>query len=464
MRIHLLIENAYASGGTVRTTFNTAGALAARGHDVEIVSVHRRRRVSFYAVPPHVRLRPLLDAYSAAREKRPASLLGRLRLKTVLWGLGKPSVLYARGDNRGGGRNFSLASDVALVHYLRTQRDGVVVGTRPGLNVAIARWARPTVTTVGQDHMNLKSYPSVLKGEIRRHYGDLDALVTLTASDARDYAKLLRRRTTVLSIPNGVPDVGDHHAALDPSSKIVVAAGRLTPQKGYDRLVKAWAIVSAEHPDWQLRIYGGGPPEHTEDLQQLIEDLGVQHTAHLMGATKQLWAEMSKASLYVMSSRYEGFPMVLLEAMAIGLPVVAFDCPTGPRDAIDHGVDGMLVRNGDIRGLAREMDALMRDFDTRRALGAAARRKAERYDVGELAIRWEKLFAELSADKAVSSRQSVRSLASRAWGHRLPRGARTALRRRGARGLLRAAVPAIRSSAQELRSRVALPGRRHGGS
>ena len=118
-----------------------------------------------------------------------------------------------------------------------------------------------------------------------------------------------------------------------------------------------------------------------------------------MGFSRQMHARMAGASLYAMTSRREGLPMVLLEAMAIGLPAVAYDCPTGPRDVIADGVDGYVVRDGDEEALAGRLAMLMDDPEARRRMGEAARAKAAAYDVARLAERWEALFADLAAAK-----------------------------------------------------------------
>jgi glycosyltransferase involved in cell wall biosynthesis len=271
--------------------------------------------------------------------------------------------------------------------------DGVLIGTRPSINLAIAHLAAPAVVRVGQDHMNLATYTDALRAQIRAVYPRLDLVSTLTEGDARAYRRALRRSVRVECMPNGVPDVGGHRAALD--AKVVVAAGRVTPQKGFDRLLPAWAEVVREHPDWKLRIFGDGPSE--KKLRKQIDELGIGDSAKLMGFTAKLHEEFARASLYVMSSRREGFPMVLLEAMAVGLPVVSFDCPTGPRDVIREGVDGHVVRNGDVHALAEAMKGLMADADRRRAFGAAAVEGARRYDLATIAARWEELLAEVAA-------------------------------------------------------------------
>jgi glycosyltransferase involved in cell wall biosynthesis len=196
-------------------------------------------------------------------------------------------------------------------------------------------------------------------------------------------------------VPNGLPPSGAPRASLD--AKVVIAAGRLTRQKGFDRLLRVWKLVADRHPDWELRIYGSGSGKRK--LRRQIRRSGISSTARLMGFTPRLHEAFTEASLYVMSSRREGFPMVLLEAMQAGLPVASYDCPTGPRDIVREGVDGHVVPNGDREALAAAMSGLMADTERRKAFGAAAVENAAQYDVARVAERWEMLFEELLATK-----------------------------------------------------------------
>ena len=393
MKIRLLIANAYVGGGTARTTLSTASALAQRGHDVEIVSVLRRREKLTFPLDPRVRVIDLVDEWSMKNGYAPRGIAREAWRR-----LGQPrrSLVGHRSDRRT--EEWSLYTDLELVRFLRSVRDGVLVGTRPAINLAMAQLTRPGVVRVAQDHMNLATYKPKLRQSMARWYPRLDAVVTLTAGDAAQYAPMLRGRTRVLDIPNGVPDLGGHRATLD--SKVVISAGRIARQKGYDRLLPVWARVAAQRPDWRLEIYGAGPPEIEEPLRRQVEELGIQDSARLMGRTSELFERMAESSLYVMTSRREGLPMVLLEAMGIGLPVIAYDCPTGPRDVITDGVDGYVVPNGDEQALEARMLELMDDPDARVRLATAARRTAADYDVARLAERWERLFEELAAAKA----------------------------------------------------------------
>jgi len=411
--------NGYTVGGTIRATYALASELAKR-HDVEIVSVYRRRTKPLLALDPAVRLRALTDLRTATRKEVEAASTPRERLRKA-WetrALARPSVLIDPADARHD--NFSGLTDANLLRFLLQTRDGVLIGTRPGLNLAIARYASRSVLRIGQDHLNLRSYSDALRAAIAAHYPDLHLLSTLTADDARDYRALLGRRTRVVTVPNGVPPLHGHRSTLD--AKVVVAAGRLVAQKGFDRLLPVWKLVSDRHPDWQLRIYGRGGDQ--EKLQAQIDELGIGDRAKLMGYSSKLAENLAAASLYVMTSRTEGFPMVLLEAMGVGLPVVSYDCPTGPRDLISSGVDGYVVANGDKFALESALLELIEDADKRRAFGAAALEKAAQYDAPAIAARWEELIEEVGAtrgDARADLKHALNHAARRLGGYEIRR-------------------------------------------
>jgi glycosyltransferase involved in cell wall biosynthesis len=409
MTIRFVLMNGYAVGGTIRATFTTAAELAKR-HDVEIASVVRHRDKPSFPRPKGVRLIGLTDLRSERMERLAAHRGPRARFQT--WAAAQRTRLMSSHDFRH--PNFNLLTDLNLLRYLLPLRDGVVIGTRPAINLAVAHVVSPSVVRVGQDHMNLRTYNDGLKAQIAAVYPRLDVVSTLTEGDADDYRRHLEGRTRVVCMPNGVPELGGRRAALD--AKVVVAAGRMGPQKGFDRLLPVWAKVAREHPDWELRIWGGG--KGIGKLRRQADELGIADSAHIMGFTSKLHEEFADSSLYVMSSRNEGFPMVLLEAMSAGLPVVSYDCPTGPRDIVREGVDGYVVPNGDRDALAAALGRLMDDAEMRKAFGAAAVEGAARYDIAAIAGRWEELLAETEAAKTGRRRTSagpmVNLLASRA--------------------------------------------------
>jgi glycosyltransferase involved in cell wall biosynthesis len=381
--VRVLLLHSYGLGGTVRTSFNLAETLEGK-RAVELISVMRRRDSPFLAFPRSAGVTVLDDQREGARHGRLARALGRL-----------PSVLVHPEDYAY--PYCSLRTDVALARRLRALRGGILITTRPAFNVLAARLCGDDVVRVGQEHMNFLSHRRRLARDIGRHYGGLDVLTVLTHADEQDYAHALAAAPTrVVRIPNAVPPLDGGLPALD--AKVVLAAGRLEVQKGFDLLIDAWRAVAREHPDWQLRIYGAG--RRRDALRAQILEHGLYDSVFLMGRTPRLGDALASASLFVLSSRFEGFGMVVVEAMSKGLPVVSFDCPRGPGEIITDGHDGIVVPNGDVDGLARGMLELIADAPRRRRYGAAAADSARSYDVGAIARRWDELLRELAAPAA----------------------------------------------------------------
>ena len=376
--VHILIMHAFGMGGTIRTVLTIAGHLARR-YDVELVSVVRRRDVPFFPMPPGVTVTSLDDR----RLGRSGTWLRRPLARS-------PSVLVHEEDYAFAA--CSLWTDVQIVRKLRSLQSGVLMTTRPAFNLIAAHLAPPTVITVGQEHLNFNAHRRGLAAAIRRGYPKLDALAVLTLDDLRDYGELLSPGPTrVVRIPNALPELpGDRSPLANP---LVVAAGRLTRQKGFDLLVEAFEKVVRERPDWTLRIFGAGPKR--AQLRKMILERDLYNNVFLMGATDNLGEELSKASIFALSSRYEGFGMVIIEAMSKGVPVVSFDCPRGPNEIIHDGDDGLLVENGNVDAFAEALLDVIRDDDRRRRMGEAAERTAQTFDVDVIGRQWDELLEQL---------------------------------------------------------------------
>ena len=215
----------------------------------------------------------------------------------------------------------------------------------------------------------------------------LDRLVVLTDKDKETWVEL----NNVQVIPN--PLSFNPTAVSSQIDKRVIAVGRYCHEKGYDYLLHAWTKVQKACPDWNLVFFGDG--DRTVYEQMLIDLKIDPKRCILNGRTSDIQSEYVKSSLAVCSSRFEGFGLSIVEAMACGLPVVSFDCPWGPRSIISDGVDGTLVENGNVDLLAENMISLMRDNDRRKVLADNAIRDVRRYDIEQIAQKWKELFEEL---------------------------------------------------------------------
>jgi glycosyltransferase involved in cell wall biosynthesis len=380
-RVVILIGSAWGMGGTIRAAHNLAGYLAATGREVQMLSAYQRRDTPFMGeFPAGVDVVALDDQREGVRPRWREALVRALR---------RPSVLMEPTDIRY--QDYSLLTDIQLVRHLR-RGAGVLIGTRPSLNILIARLAMPGWITVGEEQMNLHVHSAPLRKEMRRRYGRLDALAVLTERDRDDYREWLDGRAPRLErIPNTVRELDDRRADL--GAKVVLAAGRLTSQKGYDMLVPAWETVAAARPDWHLRICGRG--QHREKLEGMVRERGLEEQVTLAPAAEDLGAEMERASIYALSSRFEGFPLVLLEAMGKGMAPVAFDCPTGPADIIDDHRNGLLVPFKDVEALGAALLEMIEDEELRRRCGAAAVETARGYTMEAVGPMWDRLLADL---------------------------------------------------------------------
>lgn len=222
-----------------------------------------------------------------------------------------------------------------------------------------------------------------------------DKFVVLTEEDQKKWGAL----GNIVVIPNGVKDLKIiRKSSLE--EKRVIAVGRLDYQKGFDKLIDAWHLLMQNNPslqDWRLDIFGQG--EWRDLLNDKIRNLELSNSVKINKPSNDIFSEYGKSSLLVMSSNYEGFGMVLVEAMACGVPCVSFACPCGPQDIIDDGANGFLVAPGDIEGLANAMVKLMSDHSLRAEMGVEARKVTETFSEEAVMARWMKLFNEITAKK-----------------------------------------------------------------
>jgi len=255
----------------------------------------------------------------------------------------------------------------------------------------VAAADRARMPVIGMSHESYAaSRASTRYARVKKFYADVDRLLCLTQADADAWAAN-DRLTNVGAMPNPLTIVPGEPSPL--TEKVVVGLGRLSYEKGFDLLVEAWAKVADAHPDWTVRVYGGGPEE--DALRAQIAAAGLDGRFELMGQTDDVPRALREASVLAMPSRAEGWPLVLGEAMATGVPCVAFDCAPGIREIVTDGEDGVVVAPGNVTGMAEAIGRLVDDEQLRQAMGARALAAVERFTASAVADRWEREFDNL---------------------------------------------------------------------
>tara|TARA_R110002049_G_scaffold293219_7_gene478124 strand:- start:10473 stop:11582 length:1110 start_codon:yes stop_codon:yes gene_type:complete len=240
------------------------------------------------------------------------------------------------------------------------------------------------------------SFLNALKNKLKFKLMDLgaakyDAFVVLTHGNTKEW-----HLKNIQVIPNPLSFYPDKSDISSLNNKKILTVGNHGYQKGYDRLLQSWKIVVDKHPDWTLEIYG--KIDAKEKHKKLAKELGISHTVTIHPPIKNIADKYQEASIYVMPSRSEGFGMVLIEAMAYGVPCISFDCPSGPKDIIENEKDGYLIKNGAIEIFASRICALIESNILRVEMGKKARLKAEKYLPENIIPSWEELFKKLKQD------------------------------------------------------------------
>lgn len=382
MRITLVISS-LGGGGAERVVSNMANYWAVRGRAITILTATHGPRPPAYELHPKVFHRDLGFSRSSYRPVPDTGALRKLLEVYDSCSLAEQSIIVS-----------DLNLVAALRHALVETRPDVVLSFMDITNIRVLLAAHglrlPVIVSERCDPYDnfLGAGRELLR---RRLYPKAAYLAALNPDVLRHFAPLAGERGRVIPNPVLVPgnpraDDASGHCAAD---KTLTAMGRLAYEKGFDLLLYAFASVAARHPAWQLRIFGEGPLR--SELEELTRQLGLSERVRLPGFTNQSSEAMRQSDLFVAPSRSEGFGNVLAEAMACGLPVVSFDCPSGPRHIIRDGVDGVLVPPKDVPALADTLDRLMGDEAERARLAANAPEVLERFGMEKVMGMWEQL-------------------------------------------------------------------------
>ena len=247
------------------------------------------------------------------------------------------------------------------------------------------------VIVISWEHFNYYYHPTPkLRNKVRKtFYKHLDAIVTLTEQDKENYKKELDLRCPVYAIYNPIENFGSD-SIYDKESKTIISVGRLTYQKGFDRLVDLADEVLIPHPDWEWHIYGEG--EDREALQTSIKEKGLSNQLKLMGNVSDMDKRYRESAMFVMTSRFEGLPMTLLEAKEYKLPIVSYDIETGPREFIIDGKNGYLIKENDKSEMIKKINNYKRVEFSEKALD-----DTNKFELNSIINKWNDMFYNLNS-------------------------------------------------------------------
>ena len=370
--IFIVCNSIHELGGLVQWAHDIARLFSARGHRVHLIGVSPANEVRDYGsdlpyatttlhdrpVPPKVRMEGLTRVNPTARMR------------------------HRRRE--------------ALVNQAAEELSEIFRAARPGAVVIAAQvwameWVHRADTTgklvIGMSHESYEATrDSSRYARVKRFYADVDIHLVLTADDADAWAR--DGMSNIGAMPNPLMVRPVTMPTLEKPA--VVTLARLDHIKGIDLLLESWAQVAPHFPHWRLDVFGSGTEE--EALRRQARDLGLDDQQIFRGMTNDVDGALSDASVFALPSRGEGFPIALMEAMAYGLPVVAFDCAPGVRELLTDEESGLIINPGNVLGFAAALERLMKDADLRRRLGAQARESVARFMPDPIVDRWEELF------------------------------------------------------------------------
>lgn len=352
---------------------NKANWLVRNGYEISILTTDQKGRSSFFDFDPRIRFYDLGINYE---ENNGMSFLNKLIHYPFKQWKHKKSLKKLLSELKADVVISMFCNDASILPKIKD-------GSKKVLEIHFSRFKRLQYGRKGI----WKLADELRSRNDLRVVSKFDKFVVLTEEDKGYWGEL----DNITVIPNARTFEVEKPAELN--EKRVIAVGRYCYQKALEKLIHAWSIVCCEIEDWKLHLVGDG--EDRGQLQKQVNELGLTEKVVLGRAEIDMKSVYSSASVLALSSRYEGLPMVLLEAQAAGLPIVSFECKCGPKDVITDGLDGILVREGDVDGLAQGLLNLIKDEELRRKMGAEAYKNSERFSEERVMAQWVELFNEV---------------------------------------------------------------------
>lgn len=359
MKIAFLFDECMDLGGAQRVINSLANYFAREyNYDIEVINFYRRAEKDYFIYDSSVKI-TYLNIF--------------LKHKNFL-------VKYIK----------KLSSMKILRNYLLKQKYDIIIGISAKFNIYLASSKKGLSSKIiGTEHIFYEGHSLKTRVRKRLYYKKLDMLSVLTEYDYEKYSKFLNK---LIKIHNPIPSDFQFNG-YNMDSKRILAAGRLSEQKGFDMLIKAMPKVIEKYPEWKLDILGEG--KEKEELESLIKENKLENNVFLKGYSNEFYKITEDYSFYVMPSRYEAFPCVLIEIQAKGLPAVSFDCKTGPSEIINNGKDGILVEAENIEKFAEAIIEMIQKDTGRIEMSKNAVENSKKFTIDKISAQWKELFENL---------------------------------------------------------------------
>ncbi|MBQ3656258.1 MAG: glycosyltransferase family 4 protein [Bacteroidales bacterium] len=377
MKITYLIDGMYNSAGMERVVANKVNYLSSLGYNITILTTNQKNRDYFYSIPECV---TKIDLDINFDDYIKSNIFIRLQSYSKKKVLFKERLSYFLLNNK---QDILICLMTRGMEFLFDIPDG----SKKICECHFNRYSNYYIGKADNRTFIQRIVYSIRDFWIRKRIKKFDRFVVLTQEDKKYWGNAY---SNIICIPNSIT-YAKNVASL--KNKVVLAVGRLNYQKGFDILLSIWALISPRFPDWKLHIYGSG--EDSEKLEKLAKSLGIISSVIFFSPTQRIDEVFLSSSIFAFPSRFEGLPMVLLEAMNKGLPSVAFNCKCGPSDIIKNSENGFLCNMGDNKSFQNALEMLMSSYDLRVKMGYKANLSVRDYDHHIIMRKWDNLFKEL---------------------------------------------------------------------
>ena len=366
MKILILVDQLYKIGGVEKVLSQKIEYWSRKGYEIKIITNENKGNSFFFSMPDNIEYIDL-------------------------------SVNYDRDERFLSGNNIlkSIKHFFSLSKELKKFKADIIIHCNYGFDFYFLPLLKGNSVIIKEKHSSnlfnkkqgkIAGFKRFLLNKFESLY---HAIVVLSDEEMRSY-----NAKNIEVIANPIKRA-IHEPSYESHYKSVISAGRIAPIKGFERLIKIWSIVIKDNKDWTLKIYGDGDCNYIKELNDLILGYNLSSSIEICAATKNLDEVLNLSGIYAMTSLSECFPMVLLESLQAGLPIISFDCPTGPRNIIENNITGLLIQDNDLKQYAVELIKLMNDYNKRKIISENCFLASKEFEVDNIMSKWDHLFIKL---------------------------------------------------------------------